>query len=71
MCEAKAKASPDLLLYPMLKARNGFEVRLRCHVLGLKYDTVAKRVTGVHYVDLLTGQEYEQPADVVMLGASR
>jgi gluconate 2-dehydrogenase alpha chain len=69
ICEAKAKASPELLLYPMLTAKKGFEVRLRCHVLGLRYDAAGKQVTGVHYVDLLTGQEYEQPADVVMLGA--
>ena len=69
ICEAQAKGSPQVLLYPMLKQRKNFEVRLRCHVLGLSYDAKAKKVTGVHYVDLLTGQEYEQPADVVMLGA--
>lgn len=69
ICEADAKASPALLLYPMLKARTGFEIRLRAHVLGLLYDKAGKKVTGVHYVDLRTGQEYEQPADVVMLGA--
>src|SRR4029079_16366636 len=33
------------------------------------YDAEAKRVTGVRYVDLLTGQEYEQPAEVVVLAA--
>lgn len=69
ICEAKAKASPQVLLYPMLKERKGFEIRLRCHVLGLMYDRAGKKVTGVHYIDLQTGQEYEQPADVVMLGA--
>ena len=69
ICEAQAKASPQVLLYPMLKSRKGFEIRLRAHVLGLLYDEAGKNVTGVHYVDLLSGQEYEQPADVVMLGA--
>jgi len=69
ICEARAKASPALLLYPMLRERKGFEVRLHCHVLGIEYDAAKKRVTGVHYVDLLSGQEYLQPADVVMLGA--
>ena len=69
ICEAKAKASPEVLLYPMLKQRKGFEIRLRCHVLSLEYDTKGKKVTGVRYVDLVTGQEYLQPADVVMLGA--
>ncbi|MDB5849171.1 MAG: family oxidoreductase [Rhodoferax sp.] len=69
ICEAQAKASPEVLLYPMLKKRKEFEVRLQCHVLGLTYDAKGKKVTGVHYVDLQTGQEYEQPADVVVLGA--
>jgi len=69
ICEARAKASPEVLLYPMLKQRKGFEIRLRTHVLGVNYDKKAKRATGVRYVDLLTGQEYEQPADVVVLGA--
>ena len=35
ICEAQAKASPAVLLYPMLLKRKGFEIRLRCHVLGL------------------------------------
>ncbi len=69
ICEAQAKASPEVLLYPMLKGRKNFEIRLNCHVLGLIYDASGKKVTGVHYVDRLTGQEFEQPADVVMLGA--
>jgi gluconate 2-dehydrogenase alpha chain len=69
ICEAQAKASPEVLLYPLLKTRKNFEARLNCHVLGLTYDRAGKKVTGVHYVDRLTGQEYEQPADVVMLGA--
>jgi gluconate 2-dehydrogenase alpha chain len=69
ICEAKAKASPLVLLYPMLRQRKGFETRLHCHVLGIDYDAAARRVKGVRYLDLQTGQEYLQPADVVMLGA--
>ncbi|MEO6381940.1 MAG: GMC family oxidoreductase [Nitrobacter sp.] len=69
ICEAQAKASPEVLLYPMLLERKGFEIRLRAHVLGVNYDKKAKRVTGVRYVDLVTGEEFKQPADVVMLGA--
>ncbi len=69
ICEARAKASPEVLLYPMLMRRKGFEVRLRCHVLGVNYDKSSKRATGVRYVDLASGQEYEQPADIVVLGA--
>jgi gluconate 2-dehydrogenase alpha chain len=69
ICEANAKASPELLLYPMLRQRKTFEVRLHAHVLGLVYDRAGKKVTAVQYVDLTTGQTCEQPADVVMLGA--
>ena len=69
MCEAKAKSTPELLLYPVLLARPQFEIRLNCHVLGVDYDQPGGQVTGVRYVDLLTGEEYEQPADVVVLGA--
>lgn len=69
ICEAQAKASPEVLLYPMLKQRKGFELRLFSHVLGVNYDRKAKRVSGVRYVDLRSGQEYEQPADVVVLAA--
>jgi gluconate 2-dehydrogenase alpha chain len=69
ICEAQAKATPGVLLYPMLHQRKGFETRLNSHVLNIRYDASAKRATAVHYVDLLTGQEYEQPADVVVLAA--
>jgi gluconate 2-dehydrogenase alpha chain len=69
ICEAQAKATPDVLLYPVLMGRQNFEIRLRCQVLGIDYDRQAKRAIGVRYVDLVTGEEYEQPADVVVLGA--
>lgn len=69
ICEAQAKGTPEVLLYPMLRQRKGFEARLHCHVLGVEYDDRAKRVTAVRYVDLLTGKEYLQSADVVLLAA--
>ncbi len=69
ICEAQAKGTPEVLLYPMLLQRKSFEIRLRAHVLGVNYDAQAKRATGVRYVDLVTGKEYVQPADVVVLGA--
>ncbi|WP_394823328.1 GMC family oxidoreductase [Pendulispora albinea] len=67
VCDAHAKGTPDQLLYPMLATRKGFELRLRCHVLDVLYDRKARRVTGVRYVDLVTGEEIEQPADAVVL----
>lgn len=69
ICEANAKGSPQVLLYPMLLKRPSFELRLRSHVLDIDYDRRAQRVRGVHYVDLMTGEEFEQPADVVVLAS--
>jgi gluconate 2-dehydrogenase alpha chain len=69
VCEAHAKGTPDRLLYPMLKTRKGFEVRTRAQVLRVDYDGRAKRAVGVRYLDLNSGEEYEQPADVVVLAA--
>src|SRR5690606_14330501 len=67
LCEANAKATPALLLYPMLKKQRDFEIRLHSQVTGIQYDKKARRVTGVRFIDLQTAQEYEQPADVVVL----
>jgi len=69
ICEAGAKGTPEVLLYPMLRRRSGFQLRLRSHVLQLVYDAAGRQVRGVRYVDLLSGREYLQPAQVVMLGA--
>jgi len=69
LCEAQAKATPEVLLYPVLFERPNFELRQRAHVLGIDYDKQAERATGVRYLDLLTGEEFEQPADVVVLAA--
>lgn len=69
ICEAQAKSTPETLLYPVLMQRPNFEIRLRCQVLGVDYDRGAGRVVAVRYLDLVTGQEYEQPADVVVLCA--
>lgn len=67
LCEANAKASPAVLLYPMLQKQRNFEIRLHSQVTGIHYDRRARRVTGVRFIDLQTSQEYEQPADVVVL----
>ena len=69
ICEANAKGTPQVLLYPMLLQRKGFELRLHSHVLDISYDRNAKRATGVRYLDLQTAEEYEQPAEVVVVAA--
>jgi len=69
ICEAQAKATPEVLLYPVLGKRKNFEIRMQCRVTGVDYDKDSKRATGVRYVDMVSGAEYEQPADVVVLAA--
>jgi gluconate 2-dehydrogenase alpha chain len=69
VCEAHAKATPDLLLYPLLRKRTSFELRTHAQVLGIEYGKHAKRAIGVRYLDLNSGVEYLQPADVVVLAA--
>ncbi|HUE10381.1 MAG TPA: GMC family oxidoreductase [Steroidobacteraceae bacterium] len=69
ICEAHAKATPDALLYPLLRTRPGFEIRTHAQVLNVDYDRSAKRATGVRFLDLASGREYEQPADIVVLAA--
>jgi gluconate 2-dehydrogenase alpha chain len=69
ICEAHAKATPDTLLYPLLRTRPGFEIRTHAQVLHVDYDRGAKRAVGVRYLDLNSGQEYEQAADIVVLAA--
>jgi gluconate 2-dehydrogenase alpha chain len=67
LCESNAKASPAVLLYPLLQKQRNFEIRLHSQVTGLDYDKNAKRVTGVRFIDLQTSEEYEQPADAIVL----
>ena len=68
-CEASAKASSVTTIMPALRQEPKFELRTRVFVSKLVYDKAAKRVTGVLYTDLKTGQEYEQPANIVVLSA--
>lgn len=69
ICESNAKGSPELLLYPVLRRKKNFEIRPYSHVTAVDYDAKAKRVKGVRYIDLETGDQIEQPADVVVLSA--
>ena len=68
-CEANAKASSTINIMPVLRNDPKFELRTRAFVSKLLYDKQAKRVTGVLYTDMKTGEEYEQPASLVVLSA--
>jgi gluconate 2-dehydrogenase alpha chain len=68
-CEANAKASPNVCILPALLADQKFELRSHAQVKELVYDKAARKVKAVRYVDTRTGEEYEQPAGIVVLGA--
>ncbi len=68
-CEANAKASPNVNIVPVLRTEPKFELRTRAFVTRLNYDKDAKRITSVLYTDMKTGEEYEQPASLVILSS--
>ena len=68
-CETNAKASPLICLLPALTPDRKFELRIPCLCSRLIYDKQAKKVRGVVYIDRRTGEEIEQPADLVVLCA--
>jgi gluconate 2-dehydrogenase alpha chain len=68
-CEANAKASPNVCILPALFADSKFELRTHAYVKELVYDKAARKVKAVRYVDTRNGEEYEQPAGLVILGA--
>jgi gluconate 2-dehydrogenase alpha chain len=68
-CEANAKASPNVNIVPVLRTEPKFELRTRAFVTKLNYDKDAKRITSVLYTDMKTGEEYEQPAGIVILSS--
>jgi gluconate 2-dehydrogenase alpha chain len=69
LCEANAKASPNILLFPLVAGKPNFEMRTDAEVLELVYDAAGRRVTGVRYVDTRTGEQFEQPAGTVVLAS--
>ncbi|TQR16442.1 GMC family oxidoreductase [Psychrobacillus soli] len=64
-CEYGAKAEPGVTVLPVAKATGNFEIRPHSEVRRILYSN--GKATGVLYTDLTTGEEFEQPADVVVL----
>lgn len=65
-CDFNAKASPIVTVLPTAEKTGNFEVRTNSYARRVVKN--GDQATGVLYVDMETGQEYEQPADVVVLG---
>jgi gluconate 2-dehydrogenase alpha chain len=67
-CANYSKASPQTTLLPSLVRRPNFEARTQCEVLRVNLDKTGKRAVSVTYVDS-DGQDWEQPAELVLLCA--
>ncbi|MET0795168.1 MAG: GMC family oxidoreductase, partial [Polyangiaceae bacterium] len=68
-CEANAKASPNSTIFPVLLPDPKFTLRTHAYVSALVYDKAARRVKAVRYTDMRSGEEFEQPAGIIVLGA--
>ncbi len=66
-CEINAKSSPHITVIPKALQSGRFDLRTHSNVTGVNLDSAGKRAVSVTYVDLATGEELEQPADLVFL----
>lgn len=67
-CGNYSKGTPQTAVLPVLMRRANFEARTLCEVLHINKDAAGERATGVTYVDA-HGEEFEQPADIVLVCA--
>ena len=63
------KGSPHITVIPIAMSRPNFELRTNSWVTKVLKDSDGKRVTGVTYTNVLNGEEFEQPASIVLLCA--
>jgi len=68
-CEANAKGSPLMTVIPIAMRNPNFELRTNAWVTKVLKDPSGKKVTGVTYTNTLNGEEFEQPAGMVVLTA--
>ena len=68
-CESNAKGSPHFTVIPLALRNPNFELRTNMWVTKVLKDSSGKKVTGVTYTNTLNGEEYEQPAGMVVLCA--
>ena len=67
-CGNYSKSSPQVCVFPVLLGRDNFTLRANCEVTRVNLAPDRKQATGVTYVDL-SGREFEQPAELVILCA--
>jgi gluconate 2-dehydrogenase alpha chain len=67
-CANYSKASPQTTILPVLVRKSNFSARDNSEVTKINVDGSGKHATGVTFVDT-SGEEWEQPADLVILSA--
>lgn len=65
-CDFGAKADPIVTVLATAKNQDNFELRNNAYVTRVLHED--GQATGVRYIDPETGQEYDQPADLIVLG---
>ncbi len=68
-CPVDAKGSPNNTVVPVALKNPNVELRTYSWVTKVLKDSTGKKATGVLYVNMLTGEEVEQPAELVILCA--
>lgn len=66
-CEYGAKADPVVTVLPVAQKTGKLDLRTFSNVTKIIHD--GKKASGVQYVHMPTGEEYFQPADVVVLAS--
>jgi len=64
-CEYGAKADPVVTVIPVAKETGNLDLRTHSNVLEILND--GSKATGVRYINTITGEEFVQPADVVIV----
>lgn len=64
-CEFGAKADPVMTVIPTAQKTENFELRTNANVIRILHEN--GKASGVLYQDTRTGEQFEQPADLVVL----
>jgi len=67
-CGNYSKSSPQTTILPVLMRKPNFTLKTESEVIKINLDSSGKRAVSVTYVDL-QGEEYEQPADLIIMTA--
>ncbi len=67
-CGNYSKASAQTTVLPVLMRNPNFELRTESEVIRINFDKAAKRATSVTYINT-QGEEFEQPAELIVLSA--